>query len=72
MTLATAPAPATSDTGSDTCHVFCCDPDIALCGEDVSDVPEVPAGVGDDCIVCLDLETQPCPRCGFQPDTDVC
>lgn len=41
-------------------HVWCCDPDLALCGKDVSAEPEVPDGFGIDCVVCIDLEDQPC------------
>lgn len=58
------------DRDDDTTHIFCCDPDTALCGWDVSDTPEVPDGVGHDCIVCLDLEMQPCPICGDGYDTE--
>jgi hypothetical protein len=50
-----------------TTHVICCDPNTALCGLNVSEEPEVPEGTGHDCIVCLDLEEQPCPHCGAQP-----
>jgi hypothetical protein len=57
-------ATTTRNSHDDTTHVFCCNPDRALCGQDVSTEPEVPYGVGHDCIVCLDLEDQPCSRCG--------
>jgi hypothetical protein len=65
---ATAPAPVTTDTGdSDTVHTYCeCDPDIGLCGEDLT-------GAGyqrdDDplCVVCEDLLYLPCERCGSAP-----
>lgn len=67
--LAPALTPDTDTTGldSETVHVYCCNPDLALCGYDISDTPEVPSGVGHDCIVCLDLELQPCPICEFVP-----
>jgi len=69
MTTATAPAPSPTNLGNPTVHVFCCNPDRALCGHDVSNDPEVPNPTPNDCIVCLDLEEQPCPHCGFQPNT---
>ncbi|MFF8997104.1 hypothetical protein ACF1GW_30780 [Streptomyces achromogenes] len=70
--MTTAPAPVADTTGYDneTTHVYCCDPNTALCGWDVSDTPEVPDGVGHDCIVCTDLETQPCPICGDGNDEE--
>lgn len=64
--LATTPA-ATSIGGPGLTHFFCCDPDRALCGRDISgdredDVAEV------DCVVCLDLEDGPCsPTCDYGP-----
>jgi hypothetical protein len=57
--LDTAPAPTTPSTSLDLTHVYCCNPDLALCGEDVSNTPEVDQ---DEqlCMVCEDLEEQPC------------
>lgn len=65
-----APADACTDLSDGTTHIFCCNRERSLCGQDLTEVPEVPDGVGHDCVVCLDLETQPCPRCGFHPDTE--
>jgi hypothetical protein len=45
-------------------HIYCCDPDTALCGVDVSKHPVVDLDDAD-CAVCLDLEDQPCPTCGL-------
>lgn len=58
-------APEVNRTGSDSeiTHLYCCDPDTALCGEDITDSPEVPDGVGIDCVVCDDLEQFDCPTC---------
>ena len=48
--------------GSDTTHLYCCDPDRSLCGLDISSHPYV----GDDeeitCVVCADLlgDDTPC------------
>jgi hypothetical protein len=63
--LTLAPAPDRTTTGSgDLDHVYCCDPDLALCGTDVSDVPEIDPDTDVDCIVCNDLDGQPCsPDC---------
>jgi hypothetical protein len=48
-------------------HYFCsCEPDLGLCGADLTgfeepvDDPVEP----DDCIVCLELDPLPCARCG--------
>lgn len=64
-TPACAPTLARTEGSNDAItHVWCCDPDLALCGEDVSAEPEVPDGVGVDCVVCIDLEDHPCsPGC---------
>lgn len=43
MTTATLPdsRPAPTSSGDDDAdHYYCCDPDIAMCGADLSDVPE--------------------------------
>jgi hypothetical protein len=53
------PQPSTTGTSIDLTHVYCCNPDLALCGEDVSDTPEVDED-GQLCVVCDDLEEQPC------------
>lgn len=70
MTTAPAPVATPTDLGNVTTHVFCCNPDRALCGHDVSDHPEVDGPTPNDCVVCLDLEEQPCPRCDFQPEEE--
>jgi len=44
-------------------HLYCCDPDLALCGSDLNDVSEDQM-VGVLCVVCEDLEWRPCPECG--------
>ena len=61
MTTATAPSPTTTSVGEDLNHLYCCDPDLALCGLDVSALPEVDDDT--DCVVCLDLEDADC-DCG--------
>lgn len=58
-----APAPTRTGGSTDLNHIYCCDPDIALCGADVSAHPIVDLDDAD-CVVCLDLEEQPCPTCG--------
>lgn len=46
-------------------HLFCCcDPNLGLCGADLTDVPVID-GVGDDaCPMCFSLGSEPCARCG--------
>ncbi|MFE9736154.1 hypothetical protein ACFYO9_37510 [Streptomyces sp. NPDC005863] len=58
MTTTALPQPLItprSDPNDDVTHLWCCDPNLAMCGEDVSDSPEVDDGVGQDCVVCVDL-----------------
>jgi hypothetical protein len=64
VTALADPATHTTDLNDQTTHVYCCNPDTALCGLDISEMPEVPDGTGHDCIVCTDLEEQQCPDCG--------
>jgi hypothetical protein len=47
----------------DLSHYYCCDPDVALCGADLSTVP-VDESVDTDCVVCVDLDAAflPCGR----------
>ncbi|WP_329214894.1 hypothetical protein OG352_05460 [Streptomyces sp. NBC_01485] len=66
-TLAPERAPATvGDADDDLTHSVCeCTPDIALCGTDMAGAEW--ADEDDDvtcCVVCLDLEDEPCPKCG--------
>ncbi|GHG80526.1 hypothetical protein [Streptomyces griseocarneus] len=62
---APAAAPTTAMPTSDMIsHTYCCDPDRALCGLDLSGMP--PAGEGDQgCVVCVDLDEckAACPLC---------
>jgi hypothetical protein len=45
-------------------HIWCCDPDRALCGADLSGVEEVDSIRPDRaCVVCLDIDRQPGPVC---------
>lgn len=61
--LATAPAPSRTGGPTSINHVFCCDPDTALCGVDISN-DEIVDYDDADCVVCLDLEDAACPHCG--------
>lgn len=63
---------STSNGPGELDHLFCCDPDTALCGADISDTVY---GAGDGettCVVCADLEATACPRCGFDPICPTC
>lgn len=58
--LAPMPAPSTASTSDDQLtHIYCCNPDLGLCGTDLSDTPEVDED-GILCVVCEDLEEEPC------------
>lgn len=59
-------APAIDKTGgaaNELDHLYCCDPDTALCGTDISDSPELFDDGDTTCVVCDDLEDQPCHLC---------
>lgn len=46
-------------------HVYCyCDENLALCGTDITGWQEAEDDEDTECVVCLDLEDQPCERCG--------
>ena len=65
--LATCESPASASLDDNTLfHIFCeCDEDLGLCGLDISDYAISDPLDGDPvCVVCLDLEFVPCPRCG--------
>jgi len=60
MTVRLAPAgrPAPAD-GDGLDHLYCCDPDLALCGIDISGHHEDDSLPGT-CVVCLALEFAAC------------
>jgi len=61
---ATELVPATTGTGTtnrDITHLWCHNPDIALCGTDVSGYPEVANDVPATCVVCAGGPTKPTP-----------
>ena len=41
-------------------HLYCCDPDTALCGTDISDTPELFDDGETTCVVCADLADDDC------------
>jgi hypothetical protein len=59
ITLAPKEAPAAvgSDLGLN--HIYCCSPDVSLCGLDISQHPEIDVDENM-CVVCEDLEDGPC------------
>jgi hypothetical protein len=66
MTAVTLPdsRPAPTSSGDDADHYYCCDPDIAMCGADLTAVVENPdMPLEDVCRYCLyiDDEDLPCP-----------
>lgn len=51
----------------DLVHICCeCSEDLALCGGELG-AEAVDFADDEMCVVCLDLEKQPCPRCGQMP-----
>ena len=70
MATATLPAPAPVNTsGDDTDHLYCCNPDVALCGLDISNHPFMKVDPRRLCPLCALAETEgpPCPVQGCQP-----
>jgi len=63
LPCAEAPAYPVGNVLADIVHIWCCDPDMGLCGTDISDEPAVENGI--ECAVCRDLEDHPCPSCGY-------
>ncbi len=66
MTAVTTSLAATSSNlaADDIDHCVChCNHDVALCGKPVTNENWIDEYTNP-CIVCLDLETQPCPTCG--------
>lgn len=64
--LEESPATTDDDHNDGLNHYYCCDPDKALCGRDISHHPEIDHNIdnNNDCIVCTDLITSVCPICG--------
>lgn len=57
------PTASPSDTDDAIVHLYCeCDPNISLCGIDVTDDPEYPSAEAS-CVVCIDLDEWVCERC---------
>lgn len=53
-----------SDAGADEHHVYCCNPDVALCGTDISGHDFAEDNESVSCVVCVDLDGEPCsPNC---------
>ena len=62
--LQAAPRRAGADQGDDLHHIYCCNPDNSLCGTNISTYDHIEEPEDANCVVCLDLEEQPCPTCG--------
>ncbi len=59
--------PELTDTLDDLNHWYCCDPDLALCGIDLTDVAEMDDDEEVNCAACLDLAGKPCsPKCKWE------
>jgi hypothetical protein len=56
---------STDEIDDDIDHMVCeCNPDIALCGTNVSEVDWKDDGSPPDCVVCAAMADTPCPYCG--------
>jgi hypothetical protein len=68
QSVASRPGPelCIAQSVGDVDHLYCCDPDLSLCGEDISGSAEVYVDEGNVCPLCdvLDLMVPGCPRCG--------
>lgn len=49
---------------ADTVHWWCCNPDIGICGTDLTSTPEAPDDTEVTCVVCIEIVNQPCRLCG--------
>jgi hypothetical protein len=66
---------AAETAADDICHLWCCDEDIAMCGEDITGHPQCPHDGIENCIVCpmcglAEDEGLPCPVPGCPGDDD--
>ncbi len=60
--ILTEPNATDSGTGeADICHYYCCVPELAYCGLDISDHEDLPEQAPEDqaCVVCLDISYSP-------------
>lgn len=55
-----------ADDGDNLDHFWCCDPDVAYCGSDISDATErdFDEDAEDMCVVCYDMQFAICAKCG--------
>ncbi|GAA0495108.1 hypothetical protein Ade02nite_19190 [Paractinoplanes deccanensis] len=65
MSIETLPSPSDTSVGDDVDHYYCCDPNVAFCGLDLTDVLEGP-GFHLICPLCALAEESGyrCPGCG--------
>jgi hypothetical protein len=63
--LAPEPTTTSTDDADGPVHAVCRTEDTAICGEDVAGEPWVSDDEDLTCVVCIDLSTQTCPRCGL-------
>ncbi|MDI5965803.1 hypothetical protein [Streptantibioticus silvisoli] len=66
MTTSLQSVPAATTAGADENHLYCCNPDLGLCGADLTGHTYLPAGTAPTCAVCNDLKNRygPCsPGC---------
>lgn len=63
-TLAPEPVLTEAEADDGLAHTACeCDPDVALCGTGVADLPWNDEPVETTCVVCRELEDLACPKC---------
>lgn len=56
-----------TEDGDDLDHIICCEELIAMCGADLSTSTYASRDEINDpdlCVVCRDMEANPCPKCG--------
>lgn len=58
------PSPTNTDDGPDISHIYCHNPNRSLCGEGLTNMEESDGTKEQHCVVCVDLEKQPCKKCG--------
>jgi hypothetical protein len=54
----------TREDPPDIFHMLCCEENIAMCGTDVTDLPDTDGTGEQQCVVCVELDEGNCPKCG--------
>jgi hypothetical protein len=62
VSIETLPRPTSTSSGGDVDHWYCCDPNVAFCGLDITETPEGRFSV-DMCPLCVLVDDDGGPGC---------